>query len=332
MAQEMGFVLPSLRIQDNLELPPNTYVLRVKEIEAARGELRPPMQLAIDPAGGVPAMAGERTTEPTFGLPALWIEEALRDEALARGCTVVDASGVLATHLTETVREHMPELLSFAETQKLLDELPREHQKLVADVVPAQMSVGGVQRVLQALLAERVSIRDLPTILEGIQEATAAGQRGMSGILSAVRARLARQLSDAARGPNGYVPLITLSAEWEMAFAEALVGPPEERQLAMAPSRLQEFMERVRDALRRGGERRASRRRWSARAASAGMCAPSSSGSGRRRRCWRRRRSTRAPASAPWGASDPACASGSSPRPAWPRPWRWSAPSWARTR
>ena len=247
MAQEMGFVLPSLRIQDNLELPPDTYVLRVKEIEAARGQLRPPMHLAIDPAGGVPAMAGERTTEPTFGLPALWIEEALRDEALARGCTVVDAAGVLATHLTETVREHMPELLSFAETQKLLDELPREHQKLVADVVPAQMGVGSLQRVLQSLLAERVSIRDLPTILEGVQEAVAAGQRGMSGILSVVRARLARQLSDAARGPNGYVPLITLSAEWEMAFAEALVGPPEERQLAMAPSRLGEFMEKVRD-------------------------------------------------------------------------------------
>jgi flagellar biosynthesis protein FlhA len=192
-------------------------------------------------------MAGERTAEPTFGLPALWIEEALRDEALARGCTVVDAAGVLAAHLTETVREHMPELLSFAETQKLLDELPREHQKLVADVVPAQISVGGVQRVLQALLAERVSIRDLPTILEGVQEATAGGQRGMSGILSVVRAGLARQLSDAARGANGYVPLITLSAEWEMAFAEALVGPPEERQLAMAPSRLGEFMEKVRD-------------------------------------------------------------------------------------
>ena len=247
MAQEMGFVLPSLRIQDNLELPPDTYVLRVKEIEAARGQLRPPMHLAIDPSGGVPAMAGERTTEPTFGLPALWIEEALRDEALARGCTVVDAAGVLATHLTETVRENMPELLSFAETQKLLDELPREHQKLVADVIPAQLSVGGVQRVLQSLLAERVSIRDLPTVLEGIQEAVASGQRGMSGILSTVRSRLARQLSDASRGPHGYVPLITLSAEWEMAFAEALVGPPDERQLAMAPSRLQEFMDKVRD-------------------------------------------------------------------------------------
>ncbi|MBK1658857.1 flagellar biosynthesis protein FlhA [Paracraurococcus ruber] len=248
MAQEMGFVLPSVRIQDNLELPPDTYVLRVKEIEAARGQLRPPLHLAIDPSGGVPDMAGERTTEPTFGLPALWIEEALRDEALARGCTVVDCAGVLATHLTETVRDHMPELLSFAETQKLLDELPAEHKKLVQDVIPSQVSTGGLQRVLQALLAERVSIRDLPTILEGVQEAVAGGQRGVAGILAVVRTRLARQLSEAARGPGGYVPLIALSPDWELAFAESLAGPPEDRQLAMAPTRLQEFMQRLRDA------------------------------------------------------------------------------------
>ncbi len=247
MASEMGFVLPSVRIQDNLELPPDHYILRVKEIEAGRGRLRPPLHLAIDPSGQVPAMAGERTTEPTFGLPALWIEEALRDEALARGCTVVDCAGVLATHLTETVRENMAELLSFSETQKLLDELPKEHQKLIADVIPAQIGVGALQRVLQALLAERVSIRDLPTILEGVQEATAGGARGMATILAVVRGRLARQLSDAARGPQGYVPLIALSADWEMAFAESLAGPPEERQLAMAPSRLQEFMQRVRE-------------------------------------------------------------------------------------
>jgi flagellar biosynthesis protein FlhA len=194
-------------------------------------------------------MAGERTTEPTFGLPALWIAETLREEALARGCTVVDAAGVLATHLTETVREHMPDLLSYAETQKLLDELPKEHQKLVADLVPAPVGIAGVQRILQALLAERVSIRDLPTILEGVQEAYAAGgaQRGMAAILGVVRARLARQLCDQARGPQGYVPLITLSAEWEQEFAESLIGPPEDRQLAMAPTRLQAFMQRVRE-------------------------------------------------------------------------------------
>ena len=247
MAQEMGFVLPSVRIQDNLELPADTYVIRVKEIEAGRGQLRPPLHLAIDPSGQVPPMAGERTTEPTFGLPALWIEEALREEALARGCTVVDAAGVLSTHLTEIVREHMAELLSYAETQKLLEELPKEQQKLVADLVPAPVGVGGIQRILQALLAERVSIRDLPTILEGVQEACAAGARSVPAILSIVRARLARQLSDAARGPDGTVPLITLSAEWEQEFHEALTGPPEERQLAMAPSRLHAFMLRVRE-------------------------------------------------------------------------------------
>ena len=247
IAQEMGFVLPSVRIQDNLSLPPDTYAIRVKEIEAGRGQLRPPLLLAIDPAGGVPDLPGERCNEPTFGLPALWIEEARREEALARGCTVVDAAGVVATHITELVRENMAELLSFAETQKLLDDLPAEHRKLVTDLVPAQIGVGGIQRVLQALLAERVSIRDLPTILEGIQEASAAGARSVPAILAIVRARLARQLSDAARGPQGYVPMVTLSADWEVAFTESLVGPAEERQLAMAPSRLGDFMQRLRD-------------------------------------------------------------------------------------
>ena len=247
MAQEMGFVLPSVRIQDNLELPPDTYVLRVKEIEAGRGQLRPPLQLAIDPSGQVPALPGERTTEPTFGLPALWIDEGLREEALARGCTVVDAAGVLITHLTETVREQMPELLSFAETQKLLDELPAEHKKLVGDLVPTQIGVGGLQRVLQALLAEQVSIRDLPTILEGVQEATAASIRSVPGIVGTVRGRLARQLSEAARGGKAYVPMIALSADWELAFAESLTGPPEDRQLSMEPSRLQSFMQRLRE-------------------------------------------------------------------------------------
>ena len=257
IAQEMGFVLPSVRIQDNLALPPDTYGIRVKEIEAGRGQLRPPLLLAIDPAGSVPDLPGERCLEPTFGLPALWIEESRREDALARGCTVVDSAGVVATHLTELVRENMAELLSFAETQKLLDELPAEHRKLVADLVPAQIGVGGIQRVLQALLAERVSIRDLPTILEGIQEAAAANARSVPAILAIVRVRLARQLSDAARGPQGYVPMVTLSSDWEVAFTEALVGPPEERQLAMAPSRLSDFMQRVKevfDAANNAGE------------------------------------------------------------------------------
>ena len=254
IAQEMGFVLPSIRIQDNLELPPDTYIVRVKEIEAGRGQLRPPMLLAIDPNGGVPDLPGERTTEPSFGLPALWIEERLREEALARGATVVDVPGVLATHLTEIVREHMAELLSFSETQKLLDELPKDQQKLVSDLIPSQVGVSALQRVLQALVSERVSIRDMATILEGVQEALAANMRTLPGMLAVVRAKLARQISEAARGTGTHVPLITLSPEWEVAFSEALVGPPEDRQLAMETSKLQEFLGRLRTLLEQAEE------------------------------------------------------------------------------
>ena len=142
-----------------------------------------------------------------------------------RGCTVVDAPTVLSTHLTEIVRQNVAELLSYAETRKLLDELPTEHQKLVTDMIPATISVGAVQRVLQSLLEERVSIRDLPTILEGIQEACGAPSRAIPTIVAHVRARLARQISDQHTGTAGYIPLLTLSPDWEAAFAESLVGP-----------------------------------------------------------------------------------------------------------
>ena len=244
IAAEFGFVLPPVRIQDNLQLGADSYVIKVKEIDAGRGELRPLCLLAMDPRGGVPAMQGERTTEPAFGLPALWIDASQREEAMVRGCTVVDPPSVLATHLTELVREMMAELLSYAETQKLIDELPREQQKLVSDLIPGVISVGGVQRVLQALLAERVSIRDLPTILEGVHEACTGN----------ARARLARQISDSHVGAGGAIPMITLSPEWEMAFAESLVGPAEDRQLAMAPSRLGDFMRRFRELFDQHGQ------------------------------------------------------------------------------
>ena len=257
IATEMGFVLPPVRIQDNMQLAADTYSVRIKEIEAGKGELRPTKLLAMDPSGGVPDFAGEHTTEPAFGLPALWIDPMLREDAVARGCTVVDPPSVLTTHLTEVVKQTMAELLSFSETQKLLDDLPREQQKLVAELIPSQISVGGVQRVLQALLAERVSIRDLPTILEGIQEASGGQNRAIVTIATHVRTRLARQISDSHTGPAGYIPLVTLSPDWETAFAEALVGPPEDRQLAMAPTRLTDFMQRFRaafDTAMQGGE------------------------------------------------------------------------------
>jgi flagellar biosynthesis protein FlhA len=246
IASEMGFVLPPVRIQDNLQLGAEAYSIRVKEIEAGRGELRPTFLLAMDPSGAPPDLVGERTTEPAFGLPAIWIDPARRDEATIRGCTVVDPASVLTTHLTEVVRDSMAELLSFTETAKLLEELPREQQKLVAELIPAHITVGGVQRVLQALLAERVSLRDLPTILEGIHEACLTGTRTTAALTGHVRSRLARQLSDSHTGPGGYIPLVTLSPEWETIFAESMTGPPEDRQLAIPPSRLGEFMQRFR--------------------------------------------------------------------------------------
>ena len=245
IAADMGFVLPPVRIQDNMRLGPAEYTIMVKEIEAGRGELRPTMLLVMDPKGGTPALAGEATKEPAFGLPALWIDPALREEAMFLGCTVVDPPMVLSTHLTEIVRQNVAELLSHAECRKLLDELPPEHQKLVADIIPSTVSVGAVQRVLQSLLEERVSIRDLPTILEGVQEACGGPSRAIPAIVAHVRARLARQISDQHTGPAGYIPLLPLSPDWEMVFAESLAGPPEERQLAMAPGRLQEFVRRL---------------------------------------------------------------------------------------
>lgn len=244
LAAELGIVVPSVRVRDSFELPSETYVIRLKEMEIGRGALKPPRLLALVDANDT-FLTGERTTEPAFGIPAVWIEEMRREEALARGYTVVACSEVLVTHLTELIRGNAGELLSYAETRKLLDGLAEEHRKLVADLVPAVASIGTIQRVLQGLLAERVSIRDLPTILEGINEASSGGMRSLPQIIATVRFRLARQLCEAVRHPDGHLPLITLSTAWEVAFAEALTGPTEDRQLAMEPSRLQDFVRRL---------------------------------------------------------------------------------------
>jgi flagellar biosynthesis protein FlhA len=250
MAGDMGFVLPAVRIQDNLQLAPSTYVIRVKEIEAGRGVLRPGMLLVMDPRGDAISLPGEPTTEPAFGLPAVWADPTYREEALFKGYTVVDTPTVITTHLTEVVKDNMSEMLSYAETQKLLDEMDREHQKLITDVIPSQITVGGLQRVLQNLLAERVSIRDLPSILEGISEA-AAITRNITLITEHVRARLSRQISETHTRESGFIPLLTLSPEWEQAFAEAIIGDGEDKQLAMAPSRLQQFINSVRQTFDR---------------------------------------------------------------------------------
>ncbi len=250
LATEVGFVMPAVRIQDNMQLPANTYIIRVKEIEAGRGDLRPNMLMVMDPRGEEITLPGEKTSEPTFGLPAMWIEESNREEALFRGYTVVDPATVVTTHLTELIKDNMPELLSYTETQKLLDELDKEQQKLIADLIPNAITLGGVQRVLQNLLTERVSIRDMPTILEGVQEASAT-TRNIMMITEHVRGRLSRQISDMNVNDQGFIPLVTLSPQWEQAFAESLVGRDEEKQLSMAPSRLQEFIGNLRNTFER---------------------------------------------------------------------------------
>ena len=260
IAQEMGFVMPSVRIQDNMQLASNTYVIRVKNIEAGRGDMRPEMLLVMDPKGDKIPLPGEETIEPTFNLPAMWVAETEREDALFRGYTVVDPPTVITTHLTELIKDNMSELLSYGETQKLLDDLDSDHQKLVADLVPQHISMGGIQRVLQSLLGERVSIRDLPTILEGISEAVALTQSIML-ITEHVRARLARQISaancdmegvmPANCDMEGVMPLIALSPAWETAFAESLIGKGEEKQLSMPPSQLQEFINAVRQSFDR---------------------------------------------------------------------------------
>jgi len=250
MASEQGFVMPSVRIQDNMQLPANTYVVYIKEVESGRGDLRPNQLLIMDPRGDDITLPGEKTKEPTFGLPAMWIEASNREEALFRGYTVVDPPTVVTTHLTEVIKENMSELLSHAETQKLLDEMDKEHQKLVSELIPSQITIGGLQRVLQNLLGERISIRDLPTILEGIAEAC-GHTRNVTLITEHVRARLARQISDQHTGPAGFIPLITLSPEWEQSFAESLVGQGEEKQLSMPPSQLQDFITKVRQTFER---------------------------------------------------------------------------------
>ena len=248
LASELGFVMPSIRIQDNMQLNANEYNIYVKEVKSGRGEIRPTQLLVMDPRGDKINIPGEETIEPTFGLKAMWIDPSYREEAMFRGYTVVDPATVVTTHITELVKENMSELLSYAETQKLLDEMDKEHQKLVKDLIPNKISLAAVQRILKNLLQERVSIRDLPTILEGISEAVTSTHSLML-ITEHVRTRLSRQLSNAYSNEFGVISLVPLSAEWEQNFAQSIIGDGDEKQLAMAPSMLQSFITKVRNVL-----------------------------------------------------------------------------------
>ena len=250
LAGEYGFVMPSVRILDNMRLPTQGYAIRIKEMDTGAGEVRIGNLMAMDPRGGQVDIPGEHVREPAFGLPATWIDDALKEEATFRGYTLVDPATVLTTHLTEILKDNMADLLSYAEVQKLLKELGPEQKKLADELIPSVITASTLQRVLQALLRERVSIRDLGTILEGIAEA-APHTASLTALTEAVRVRLGRQLCWSNRGEDGALPIVTLSPDWEAAFADSLIGNGEEKQLAMAPSKLQDFIKNVREAFER---------------------------------------------------------------------------------
>jgi len=253
LAQEYGFVMPSVRILDNVQMGADAYAIRIREMDAGDGNLKMGALLAMDPTGAGIAIPGEAVKEPAFGLDAKWIDERAREEASFRGYTVVDPATVLATHLTEVIKEHMSELLTFSEVKKLIKDLPKDTQTLLDDVAPSHISWSGVQRILQNLLKERVSIRDLGAIVEAIAEAAPA-MHDLVLITEHVRARLARQICYQHRNVEGALPIVTLSPTWEQAFNESLIGEGQHRQLALAPSKLHEFVADVRAAFERAAK------------------------------------------------------------------------------
>jgi flagellar biosynthesis protein FlhA len=253
IASEFGFVVPQVRIIDNLELGSEDYRILIKEVVAGRGKLRPQLHLAMDSSGIAGSLPGEKVNEPVFGLPAVWIDDTMKENAAIQGYTIVDAATVLTTHFTELVKENMAELLTFGSVKSLIEDLPKPQAALVTDITPGQITVSGIQRILQNLLRERISIRDFGTILEAIAEATSASTDLLS-VTEHVRTRLARQLCNAHLDASGALPVVALSPNWEQSFAEALVGQGADRQLALEPSRLHQFVSDLRNAFERASQ------------------------------------------------------------------------------
>ncbi len=247
IAKDYGFIMPSVRIQDNMQLGNNEYLIKLKEIESGKGEIKIDKLLVMDPSGGEINMAGEKTVEPTFGLPAKWIEPSLREEASFNNYTVVDPPTIITTHLTEVVKENITELITYSETQNLLDKIPDEHKKLVRDTVPDQVQIGTLQKILQNLLREGISIRDLAAILEGVADGVKSTHNLIS-LTELVRIKLARQICHANTNDDGFIPVLILSQNWENIFVQNIVGDENEKILSMPPSQLQEFVNAVKAA------------------------------------------------------------------------------------
>ena len=246
LAVEMGFVMPAVRILDNVQLDANAYVIKIKEVDAGSGKIWPGQYMVMDPAGGQVNIPGTHTTEPTFGLPATWIDGALKEEASIKGYTVVDAATVMSTHLTELLKNNMAELALLRRSAEAAEGIAqgagRHHQGSGAGV---DHHLGHPARAPDPPCRARLHSR--PVHHPRRHRRRHFGTRNPMLLAEHVRARLARQICAQHTSAGGYLPLIALSAKWEQAFAESMVGEGDARTLAMQPSRLTEFITLVRE-------------------------------------------------------------------------------------
>ena len=239
-ALELGLVVPTIRIRDNIQIKPNAYIIKLKGIEIAKGELLLDHFLAMNSGTVFEEMQGIETTEPAFGLPALWITEEQREQAELNGYTVVDAVSVLATHLTEVIKSHADEILGRQETQNLIDNLKKTNQSLVDEVIPDLMNVGEVQKVLANLLRERVSIRDMGTILEVLADYSRA-TKDTEVLTEYVRHALARQITQ-QNIQNNLLPCITLDPAIENRIAGAVQRTDRGSYVSLDPDTMQKLL------------------------------------------------------------------------------------------
>ena len=237
LAQKLGIIVPPIRIRDNVDLQPNQFRVKLRGLEIGEGEALPGHLLAINPGTVTEPVHGTETTEPTFGLPALWIEEKQRHEAEHRNYTVVEASSVISTYLTELIQRHAAELLTRQEVNRLIEHLKERAPKLVEEVIPEVLKPGEIQRVLQALLRERVPIRDLETILETIGD-LAARTKDTEILTEYARSSLARTLCHQHKSDDGKIHCITLDPALEELFSKNISRSEHATVLAM-PSPLQ---------------------------------------------------------------------------------------------
>jgi flagellar biosynthesis protein FlhA len=238
IAAELGLVIPAVRIHDEIGLDSHEYVFRARGVEVARGSLIAGHHLAMDPGDAFGAIGGIATTEPAFGLPATWIAESQRAEAEALGYTVVDGESVIVTHLTETIRGHAAELLSRQDVRALLDRLKETNAAVVDEIVPDVLTLGEIQRVLQALLSEGVSIRDLGAIVEAVGD-KARVTRDPAMLAEYARQALGRAITAAHLDANQRLQAITLDPSIEQEVATSITQTAEGEQLAMDPARAQ---------------------------------------------------------------------------------------------